>query len=287
MELLDRFGVPADLTSLRGLERLVSEHTPETRHLDFKRQLSNSEDLADDLVAMVNSGGGVLVIGVGTDRHDRASSLHPLVLRTAEQQAVQAAREGVDESIRIDPIPIPTENDPGTGYLVILIPPSSRLPHLSSKRGRVLHRVGTHNKPMTRREIGVAFCAGGANFAREFGLIAASEPASLVASASQQYASTQGRIHLTNRGGSTAFNITISALACPLLYEAPPGPDDPPWGPIETETPPYLPIISLPPGAEVSFAVTRTWGATSQDVLTFTWDDELGGTHQASQAVTW
>src|SRR6266568_239755 len=45
---------------------------------------------ADDLVALANVGGGVLIIGVGTDNADRAASLHEDPLMVIEQQAVQA-----------------------------------------------------------------------------------------------------------------------------------------------------------------------------------------------------
>ncbi|MFD9944540.1 helix-turn-helix domain-containing protein [Nonomuraea sp. NPDC059023] len=287
MELLSRFGVPSDLSTRQGLERLISEHITETRHLDFKRQLGSPEDLADDLVAMVNSGGGILVVGVGTDRHDRASSLYPQALRTLEQQVVQAAREGVDEPIRVDPIQIPSESDPSSGYLVIAIPPSDRIPHISSKRGRILHRVGTHNKPMTRREVGASFCASGASFAREFGLMTASDPALIVGFVNREYNSQNGWIRVKNSGGSTAFNITISTTASPLMYKAPRSPEDSPFGDTNTSTPPYLPIAALPPGAEVCFYVMREWGCSDQDLLTFTWEDQANEIRQAQQSVTW
>jgi hypothetical protein len=77
-----------------------------------------------------------------------------------EQQVEQAAREGIDERLRIEPMTVPGDTDPGRGFLVVTVPPSDRTPHITVKRGRVLHRVGTHNKPMTRRELGAAFAAG-------------------------------------------------------------------------------------------------------------------------------
>jgi hypothetical protein len=58
--LFARLGIPADVDTLAGIKRLVSERASETRHLDFKRQLNNVDDLADDLVALANVGGGVL-----------------------------------------------------------------------------------------------------------------------------------------------------------------------------------------------------------------------------------
>ena len=111
--LFARLGIPADADTLAGIKRLVSERASETRHLDFKRQLNNVDDLADDLVALANIGGGVLIIGVGTDNADRAASLHEHPLMVIEQQAVQAAREGIDEPVRIEPADRTGRHRPG------------------------------------------------------------------------------------------------------------------------------------------------------------------------------
>jgi hypothetical protein len=54
----------------------VSERASGIRHLDFKRQLNNDDDLADDITALANASGCVMIIGVGTDNADRAASLH-------------------------------------------------------------------------------------------------------------------------------------------------------------------------------------------------------------------
>jgi hypothetical protein len=89
--LFSRLGIPQNIDTLAGLSMLVTQGIAETSHLDFKRQVNDNDELADDLVAMANSGGGVLVIGVGTDKSDRACSLHEHPLKTIEQQAVQAA----------------------------------------------------------------------------------------------------------------------------------------------------------------------------------------------------
>ena len=91
--LFVRFGIPTDVDTLAGVERLVNGRASESQRLDFKRQLHGVDQLADDLSALANVGGGVLIIGVGTDRTDRADSLHEQDLRTVEQQVVQAGVE--------------------------------------------------------------------------------------------------------------------------------------------------------------------------------------------------
>ena len=62
--LFSRLGIPIDVDTLIGIQRLVNDRVSETRHLDFKQRLHNVDDLADDLSALANVGGGVLIIGV-------------------------------------------------------------------------------------------------------------------------------------------------------------------------------------------------------------------------------
>lgn len=42
-----RLGIPADVDTLAGIRRLVDQRASETRHLDFKQQLHNVDDLAE------------------------------------------------------------------------------------------------------------------------------------------------------------------------------------------------------------------------------------------------
>lgn len=287
MQLLSRFGLPHDLATLAGVERLVTESTSETRHLDFKREVRSSDDLADDITAFANTGGGVLILGVGTDRADRAEVLNPLLLRTVEQQVVQAAREGIDEPVLVDPIQIPTKSDPAKGYLVVVVPPSDRMPHISIKKGRVLHRVGTHNKPMTRREMGSAFTKAGKAFLEEFGLITADKPALLSADVDLDAGSGHGTLRIQNSGEHTAFNISIEASTSPLRFEVDAGKYADPFRSEASATPLYMPITALPPASHVTLRVIRDWGEDLQDVLTFTWEDDAREVHRSQQSVTW
>jgi hypothetical protein len=54
--LFARLGIPADVDTLAGIQRLVDQRASETRHLDFKRQLNDVDDLADDLRACLRTG---------------------------------------------------------------------------------------------------------------------------------------------------------------------------------------------------------------------------------------
>jgi hypothetical protein len=293
--LYARLGVPSDADTLAGIKRLVDERASETRHLDFKQQVHNVDDLADDLCALANSGGGVIIIGIGTDKMDCAASLHGHPLHVIEQQAVQAARDGIDEPLRIEPLTVPGEVDPGQGYLVVAIPPSDRVPHITVRRGRVLHRVGTHNMPMTRREIGAAFAAPGEMFAIEFGLMRGSGGTSVVCDLIESHAGMYNKVRVMNTGTLAASEISIDSTKGILLWakdeeHTPEKPRD--FSDVFGKKnfiadPPYLPIRILPSGTDVILSCYREYGAASQDVLDVTWKTPDGQVHRNSQSWSW
>jgi hypothetical protein len=227
---------------------------------------------ADDLVALANVGGGVLVIGVGTDNADRAVSLHEQPLMVIEQQVVQAAREGIDEPLRIEPVTVPGDTDMARGFLVVAIPPSDRTPHISVKRGRVLHRVGTHNKPMTRRELGAAFAAGGDLFAAEFGLLRGSSTTAVKCELVPPFGSREWGVAVMNAGLLPAFDVMIASAKYGIMWAEDGGVRPGRLRQGCEHEPAYLPIRSLPPGSDVVLICLRDeFVDPVQDVLLVTW----------------
>jgi Putative DNA-binding domain len=292
--LFARLGIPADVDTLAGIRRLVNERASETRHLDFKQQLHNVDDLADDLSALANVGGGVLIIGIGTDKVDRAAALYEQELHLVEQQAVQAARDGIDEPLRIEPVIVPGDVDPARGFLVIAVPPSDRIPHITVKRGRVLHRVGTHNKPMTRRELGAAFAAGGDLFTIEFGLTRGYGSTAVICELIESAAGMHNEIKIANTGTLPALDISIDSTTSEILwYKDAKRADDESRlsalfdGQNYVLDPPYLPIRNLPSGSDVILQCWREWGSPTQDVLHVTWRTPDGQVHRNEQSWSW
>jgi Putative DNA-binding domain len=282
--------VPADVDTLAGLQRLVNEHVSESRHLDFKRQLNNVDDLADDLSAMANVGGGVLIIGIGTDKADCAVSLHDQDLHVAEQQVVQAARDGIDEPLRIEPVLVPGSASPSRGFVVVIVPPSDRTPHISVKKGRVLHRVGTHNKPMTRRELGAAFAAAGDLFAIEFGLARGSASGTaVVCELINSIAGADNTIKVANTGAVPVLDISIDSTTCTIFWDKDVKGTDLilDWENGYVSDPPYLPIRRLPSGSDVVLRCRREWNDPTQDVLQVTWKTPDGQLHRNEQSWSW
>jgi hypothetical protein len=284
--LFARLGIPADVETLAGIQRLVDQRASETRHLDFKRQLHDVDDLAEDLCALANVGGGVLVLGIGTDKADRAASLHEQDLRTVEQQTVQAARDGIDEPLRIELLTVPGEADPARGFLVVMVLPSDRTPHITVKKGRVLHRVGTHNKPMTRRELGAAFAAAGDLFAIEFGMTQGQPGTFVACHLIESTAGTHNRIQVANVGNLPALEISIESTTSNLLWQSDTSKRSV-WDDNYVPNPSYLPIKRLPPGSDVILRCEREWDAPTQDVIHVSWMTPDGQVHQNEQSWSW
>lgn len=286
--LFVRLGIPADADTLTGLQRLVSERASESRHLDFKRQVANIDDLADDLSAMANVGGGVLIIGIGTDKTDRAESLYDQDLQMVEQQVVQAARHGIDEPLRVEPVLVPGDTDSARGMIVVVVPPSDRTPHISVKKGRVLHRVGTHNKPMTRRELGAAFAAAGDLFSIEFGLTGRSgSGTAVVCELLESIAGQDNKIKVANVGAVPALEISIESTTCTVLWEKNKRATLLEWDKGFEADPSYMPIRTLPPGSDVVLRCHCSWDDPVQDVLQVTWKTPDGQVHRNEQSWSW
>lgn len=294
--LFSRLGIPIDVDTLIGIQRLVNDRVSETRHLDFKQRLHNVDDLADDLSALANVGGGVPIIGVGTDKVDHAESLHEQDLHLLEQQVVQAARDGIDEPLHIELAAVPSTADPARGFLVVAVPPSDRAPHITVKKGRVLHRVGTHNKPMTRRELGAAFAAAGDLFAIEFGLtkgygVGASVICELIAG----FGVTNCTLKVANTGTVPALEISVDSIRSRLLWYRDDNAHDDQMTEMDrlynsenyVSDPLYLPIRQLPPGSDVILQCWRDWGAPRQDVIQVTWKTPDGQIHRNEQSWSW
>jgi hypothetical protein len=103
---------------------------PETEHLDFKQAIPDNDELAKDICAFANGGGGVLLCGVAEDGQGQAERLTAIERPNGELRLKY--RSVVSSRVR----PAPgfdvrcIESAAGTtGYLVIAVAPSSDAPH--------------------------------------------------------------------------------------------------------------------------------------------------------------
>lgn len=129
----------------------------ESSYLDVKEGLpraGKNKDLAKDICAMTVDG-GVLIYGVGGDDPTRPTEVSPFELAGAAERIDQVAQTGIAEPPQIEIRDFSSEQEPGKGYLVIVIPPSPRAPHMLvlEKDNRYWGRGETGNRILSEREV--------------------------------------------------------------------------------------------------------------------------------------
>ena len=112
---------------------------------DFKPESTTPAKLAESLIALANSAGGTVLLGVGSKSAKLAGLKDP---EAAQDKALKAALLA-DPSLII-PLPELVKLD-GVEILVITVPPG--LPHVYSLNGRYLMRDGSRDKPMTSPQV--------------------------------------------------------------------------------------------------------------------------------------
>jgi hypothetical protein len=209
-----------DLSTREGLQRLVDERVRETAQLEFKRALPPREknsELAKDLAAMANAGGGTIAFGIG-ERFSRGEKLHPFDLAGKAERIASIARELIDEPLVIGDIIEILMNDRGEGALVLRVERSERVPHFVD--GQAWGRSGPRNVTLGRAEIGRLFASTGRVFLEEFG-VSTRRPAAVCAridSERRQVGSgtitavTDYWLVLENRGDDSAHEVEVVFL---------------------------------------------------------------------------
>jgi hypothetical protein len=128
----------------------------ESLTFDAKREIPpKNVETAKDVSAFANTAGGVLLYGVDEDSNGRPSLRSPIKLDGQRERIEQIIRTSIDEVPRFNISAIPTESDPSEGYLITVIPPSERAPHMVIVRGerRYYGRGETGNYVLSQIEI--------------------------------------------------------------------------------------------------------------------------------------
>ena len=129
----------------------------ETLTFDAKREVPlKNIDTAKDVSALANTAGGVLLYGVDEDSDGRLTVLNPIVLENQRERIDQIVRSSVDEVPRFTISRIETQTDGSKGYLVVVVPPSERAPHMVIVKGerRFYGRGETGNYILSQTEVG-------------------------------------------------------------------------------------------------------------------------------------
>jgi hypothetical protein len=131
--------------------------TRETASFDAKAALpraGRNKDLAKDICAMTVDG-GVLLYGLAGDDPTRPDQRQPFDLANTAERIDQVAQTAIAEPPVIEIHDIPSEDQPGKGYLCVVVPASPRAPHMLTIDGdnRYWGRGPTGNRLLSEGEV--------------------------------------------------------------------------------------------------------------------------------------
>lgn len=119
-------------TSAEQVERAaLTKELEETSTFDAKADLplpKKNASLAVDVAAMATDG-GVLLYGVAEDENGQPTIPRPIELAGAAERVDRIVSSSLAEVPTIIPKPLPLQDDPQRGYLLIVVPRSPRAPH--------------------------------------------------------------------------------------------------------------------------------------------------------------
>jgi hypothetical protein len=129
----------------------------ETAGFDAKADLPATKKnitLAVDVAAMATDG-GVLLHGLGEDENERLTVLSPITLAGAAERVDQIVSTSRVEVPYLRISEFPTGADPTKGYLLVIVPQSSRAPHQVTVGGdlRFYGRAAKGNRILTEGEV--------------------------------------------------------------------------------------------------------------------------------------
>jgi hypothetical protein len=137
------------------INAVTSRALEEGPNFDAKRELpGNNQEIAKDIAAMANDG-GVLIYGIGEDEHGRVTVLNPIPLAGQAERITSIVQTSVSEPPMISITGILSRTDLSLGYLIVVVPPSVRAPHMVVVRGdnRYYGRTATGNAILTEGEV--------------------------------------------------------------------------------------------------------------------------------------
>lgn len=154
---------PGDLT-LEIIQKAIEEGLEETADFDMKRVVpdlkadKSKQEVAKDIAAMANSGGGWIIYGVGEGATGIAGSIHPCEwAATEEQQMLNIAYTKIDPPVvGLEFNKISCGENSDKKLVLMHIPDSADAPHFARAEKNNFsapRRNGPHTKPMTYRDI--------------------------------------------------------------------------------------------------------------------------------------
>jgi len=137
------------------LRAFLEEHQAESERLDYKLDLNRS--IVDTLVAMANTQGGVILVGVD-EKNQLPVSWPGLGGKDWLDTVGNHNALECDAPVRYDAVAIQLPENAAKPVLIIRVPPSLRKPHATHSNG-ILVRVGSQNRHPSIEQIASWFRA--------------------------------------------------------------------------------------------------------------------------------
>jgi hypothetical protein len=142
----------------RTLEELrvgMANNAHESASLEFKRELpagGKSRDIAVDVAAMA-ADGGTIIYGVAEDKASRGLNEAPIALAGTVERVTSVVQMSVREVPAYEAFAV--ETNPDQGFLIVVVPPSPRAPHMVEVKGewRFYGRGPGGNVPLTEAQV--------------------------------------------------------------------------------------------------------------------------------------
>jgi hypothetical protein len=147
-----------------AIDDMIAERREESLHLEFKTLSSDAsltrEDrkiLAKAICGMANAEGGILIIGIETQKHDgvdAAFAKRPIGDLNRFRRLISGALPEMlsPQHSRIQILPVPSSVT-GQGFLAIDVPPSDNRPHMSVAERRYFRRGSDGTRVLDHGEI--------------------------------------------------------------------------------------------------------------------------------------
>lgn len=161
-------GVSADSLDEAVFNDLVNNSVVEHQRLEYKSQLPGTaqderREIARDVAAIANGGGGVLVIGVEDDADDAADRITLVAFGSEITRLNQICNSLIEPYLRIDIHEVEVGGGPD-GIIVVEIPSSQRRPFAVVEGSRLgyYRRTGRNRHPLSEAEVSQMYQARGA-----------------------------------------------------------------------------------------------------------------------------
>lgn len=146
--------IPKDETEINNA--VANNALEESVTFDAKREIpAKNIETAKDVSALANTSGGVLIYGIDEDENGFPNVLNPIDLEGQRERIEAIIRTSIDEVPVFKITAIQTQADRSKGYLIVIVPPSERAPHMVIVKGerRFYGRGETGNYVLSQDEV--------------------------------------------------------------------------------------------------------------------------------------